>query len=130
MKPNFSAQATQANLTARNALAARLVAARRHLGHVGEKGGWQTVGAACEISGGMAYRIALQGYDPADSGIRKRLGLPCYAPAPVCTCGSIHVSKRCSNRPRKPVAPRTDWKRLALAARWALVVLGARERRA
>ena len=78
-------------------------------------------GTLCSIS---------KGREPRSASIRAALGLPVMRLAPLCACGQVHVSKTCPNAPkppRKPVAPRTDWKRLALAARWALVVLCARE---
>jgi len=38
-------------------------------------GGWRAVGTVFGISGGMAYRVAVQGYEPRDGEIRKRLGM-------------------------------------------------------
>lgn len=38
-------------------------------------GGWRAVGEVFGISGGMAYRVALQGYEPKDSEIRRKLGM-------------------------------------------------------
>jgi hypothetical protein len=62
---------------------------------------WRDVGAEFGITGGMAWRIARQGYEPKDAGIRIRLGLPARAMVPVCRrCGIVHVSKRCSRRRR------------------------------
>ena len=37
---------------------------------------WAKVGAENGISGGMAYRVAVQGYQPRDMQIRNILGLP------------------------------------------------------
>lgn len=57
---------------------------------------WRTVGAEMGISGGMAYRIGVDGYEPKEPAIRVKLGLPGMAPAPVCLrCGVVHVTKRC-----------------------------------
>ena len=60
---------------------------------------WRAVGAALGISGGMAYRIAVDGYEPKDVQIRLQLGLAALAPAPVCRrCGQVHVSRHCPQR--------------------------------
>ncbi len=59
-------------------------------------GNWRAVGEAFGISGGMAFRIVNEGYEPKDPHIRVKLGLPAMAPAPVCpTCGVVHVSRVC-----------------------------------
>jgi hypothetical protein len=58
-------------------------------------GGWRAVGEKYGISGGMAFRIAREGYDPADAEIRAKLGLAAYQLAPVCVvCGQVHLSRR------------------------------------
>jgi hypothetical protein len=63
---------------------------------------WRDVGAEFGITGGMAYRIAMDGYEPKRASIRVKLGLPAFLPAPVCPkCGVVHVAKRCTAR-RKP----------------------------
>ena len=36
---------------------------------------WNITGAAFHITGGMAYRMAMDGYDPANPTIRVALGL-------------------------------------------------------
>jgi len=60
-------------------------------------GNWRAVGREFGISGGMAFRMAVQKYEPKEAAIRVRLGLPAMAPAPVCmSCGLVHVSKRCT----------------------------------
>lgn len=66
---------------------------------------WRAVGDAFGISGGMAYRIVEDKYEPKDAHIRVKLGLPAMAPAPVCrVCGEVHLAKRCPKRvERKPV---------------------------
>lgn len=49
------------------------------------------------ISGGMAFRMAVQNYEPKEAKIRVKLGLPTMVPAPACPiCGQVHVSKRCT----------------------------------
>jgi len=59
-------------------------------------GNWRAVGDELGISGGMAYRIAVDGYEPKDAHIRLKLGLPALVPAPVCpVCGVVHVARRC-----------------------------------
>jgi hypothetical protein len=64
---------------------------------------WRAAGAEFEITGGMAYRIAVDGYEPKDPKIRVKLGLAAMVPAPVCeVCGEVHVSKRCTVRRKKP----------------------------
>ena len=67
-----------------------------------QRGGWRIVGAKFGISGGMAYRIAMQEYEPKSLHIRLALGLPALAPAPVCVkCGQVHTTKRCTNQPKR-----------------------------
>ena len=67
---------------------------------------WSAVGAEIGITGGMAYRVAVQDYEPQKSSIRAALGLPVLAPAHVCpACGVVHVAKRCPAT-RKPGKPR------------------------
>jgi len=60
-------------------------------------GGWRKVGDEYGITGAMAFRIANSDYEPKDPHILSTLGLPAYAPAPVCPkCGKVHVTKRCT----------------------------------
>jgi hypothetical protein len=67
----------------------------------------------------MAFRIALQGYEPKDLKIRSRLGLTSMAPAPVCAkCGKVHVSKRCTARPA--LWMRKVWDTPEAELRWRL----------
>jgi hypothetical protein len=52
----------------------------RQLGHLLKKShrktrSWNKTGKAFHMSGGMAYRIAFEGYDPADPTLRNALGL-------------------------------------------------------
>lgn len=64
---------------------------------------WEKTGEDYKISGGMAYRIAMQGYEPKDAHIRAALGLPILAPAPVCPVhGVVHTGScpRVGKRPR------------------------------
>ena len=71
------------------------------------------MGAEIGISGGMAYRVATSDYEPRDNAIRKLLGLPQLARAPICpTCGVVHVRKTCpvkhksgKRRPRRRILP-------------------------
>jgi hypothetical protein len=59
-------------------------------------GNWRAVGREFGVSGGMAYRIAVDGYEPKEARIRVRLGLAAMVPAPACrVCGEVHVSRRC-----------------------------------
>jgi hypothetical protein len=53
-----------------------------------DEGGWRRVGMEFGVSGGMAFRVARQGYVPRDEDIRRRLGLElpqveCWADLPV-----------------------------------------------
>lgn len=59
-------------LQARNALAARLTT------HHGASRSWRKTGATFGMSGGLALRIARQGYTPRNADVRKRLGLVGY----------------------------------------------------
>jgi len=62
---------------------------------------WRAVGREWDLNCGMAYRIAMDRYEPKDARIRVKLGLPAMVMAPVCrVCGVVHVSKRCTARPR------------------------------
>lgn len=39
----------------------------------------------------------LSGQEPREPNLRDALGLPCYAPAPICSkCGTVHVTKKCT----------------------------------
>ena len=79
------------------------------------------------IPAGTLSRISGGGYEPKDPKIRKRLGLPCYAQAPVCPqCGEVHVlpSDICTKNTvgkikliverSKKRLPIREWKPLAL----------------
>jgi len=58
---------------------------------------WRAVGAEMGITGGMAYRIAVDGHEPKEAKIRLQLGLPAMGAAPVCElCGEVHVTARCT----------------------------------
>ena len=60
-------------------------------------GSWEKTGNDYNLSGGMAYRIAMQGYEPKDNHIRAALGLPPMLPAPACAkCGKVHTTARCT----------------------------------
>lgn len=63
------------------------------------KGGWRAVGKRYGISCGMAYRVAMDCYEPSDIVIRRKLGLKVMKPAPVCPfCGEVHIRKSCPHR--------------------------------
>jgi len=67
---------------------------------------WRKVAKKYDLTPAMAWRIAVQGYEPKNAQIRLKLGLPSMAPAPVCPyCGVVHVKKHCD---RQPVKHR-DW---------------------
>ena len=95
-------------------------AVRRDLqrSYVSHKGvdGWRGVAGDFGISKPMAYRIAVDGYEPKDPHIRAALGLPTFVPAPACQkCGDVHISKRCTKAaPKRVTKPRRDWKGLTL----------------
>ncbi len=62
-----------------------------------ELGGWRLVGERHGISGGMAFRVAMQGYEPKEARIRVRLGLPARVEVSACPqCGGVHVKSRCA----------------------------------
>lgn len=78
---------------------------------------WRAVGREFQITSGMAYRIAMDKYEPKDPHIRYLLGLPALVPAPVCPeCGEIHLAKRCPKRAR----PKRVQDMTAEELRWAL----------
>lgn len=57
------------------------------------------------------------GYEPRKPELRAALGLPCYAPAPVCPhCGNVPLAKRCPCKRKPRTAPRRNWKK---AYTWA-----------
>ena len=75
---------------------------------------WRATAKFFGISGGMAWRIGVTGYEPKETKIRTKLQLPSLVPAPVCLkCGQVHVTKKCTanngngHRPRR-VAIRID----------------------
>ncbi len=52
---------------------------------------WRKVAAEFGLTSGLAYRIAVDGYEPKEPHIRTLLGLPAYALAQVCPkCGEVH----------------------------------------
>ena len=64
---------------------------------------WENIGREYKVSGGLIYRMALQGYEPKDDHVRAALGLPILAPAPVCPVhGVVHTGScpRVGKRPR------------------------------
>jgi hypothetical protein len=67
-----------------------------------ELGNWRAVGRAFGISGGMAFRVAVQGYEPKEPRIRVRLGLSARVEVSACPhCGGVHLKRGCDvRRPR------------------------------
>lgn len=52
---------------------------------------WRKVATRFDITSGLAYRIAVEKYDPKDPQLRVKLGLPALIPTPACTrCGVVH----------------------------------------
>jgi len=60
----------QGSSTARNAIQDRLIAL------YALRGSWRAVGLELDVSSGMAWRVANEGYEPKDDVIRKKLGFP------------------------------------------------------
>ena len=75
---------------------------------------WEVVASELGVTAGMAYRVAVQGYEPHTNSIRAALGFPVLASVPVCACGEVHLRTRCPRAARPPRKPRRDWKRSAL----------------
>lgn len=86
---------------------------------------WRRVAQQFGINEGTAWDIA-HGYEPKTPELRRKLGLPSLAPAPVCTrCGDVHVTKRCTAKPRHV----TRWRDLPVEAlRLAIELRGGYER--
>jgi hypothetical protein len=62
---------------------------------------YRLVGEQFGISSPTARRIIEEDYEPKTIRIRLALGLPAYAPAPVCPkCGVVHLRKFCP-KPRQ-----------------------------
>jgi len=96
------------SLTGRNVLGNALVALH------GELGSWRAVGERLGVSGGMAYRVAMRGYEPKAPNIRRSLSLPVLSdllpPATIvmgspvtCRCGRVFVGKWGTRRRMCPV---------------------------
>jgi hypothetical protein len=73
-------------------------------------GTWRAVAASLGVSAGMAYRVAVHGYEPKDPRIRQRLGLPLMAGdvivmgSPVtCRCGRTFIGRWGDRRRTCPV---------------------------
>lgn len=65
-------------------------------------GNWRVVARQFGITPAMAWRIAVDGYEPKEAKIRVKLGLAAMAPAPVCPhCGEVHIKKRCPEKRRQ-----------------------------
>jgi hypothetical protein len=57
---------------------------------------WRKVGEKFGVRHPIAYRIAMQGYEPKDEHIRAILNLPVLIPTPACRrCGVVHIARRC-----------------------------------
>ena len=83
-------------------------------------GNWRAVGKDMGITSGMAFRVAVNGYEPHDPHIRSILNLPVLLPAPVCLkCGEVHVTKKCM-KGVKP-EPKSKWVRVLGHAGWEIV---------
>lgn len=66
---------------------------------------WRAVGRLWGLSSGLAYRMAIQGYEPKNPELRRKLGLPVYRLAPACPdCGIVHVSDRCPKNRKAPAS--------------------------
>jgi hypothetical protein len=78
---------------------------RRAYRRLKNHGGWRAVGKEFNVTGGMAFRIVEQGYEPKDPVIRARLGLPAFVEVPACPiCGQVHVKKSCPNLRKRKIA--------------------------
>jgi hypothetical protein len=75
-------------------------------------GSWEATGAFLGVSGGLAYRIAVDGYEPRSIEARSRVGLPvnpvALASAILCGCGCgiaflpvVPHQKRMPGHPRR-----------------------------
>lgn len=72
-----------------------------------EKKNWRATAAVFDINPGLAYRIAVQGYEPKNPALRTKLGLSALALAPTCTrCGEVHVARRCVSQAHPPARRR------------------------
>ncbi len=82
-------------------------------------GTWKAVGAKYKVSSGMAYRVAVYGYEPHKASIRAALDLPVTVSVTVCPhCGQPPLVKHHHCHKAAPA-----W--VGQAANW----LAARERR-
>lgn len=106
-KPPPRAKTDTGHVTVRNTVQARL------LERYGALLNWKEVGREIGVTGGMAYRVAVEGYEPRRNAIRAKLGFPVLKPTPVCACGEVHVAKKCTHRPKPPawVSAAADWLR-------------------
>jgi len=99
------------HVTKRNTISKRLAALYR------SGMSWRAIGTKFGVSGGMAFRVATQGYEPRKASIRAALGLPVTVPVAVCPIhGVVHIPRRCPTA--APGKPRRQWKPLALLL-WA-----------
>jgi len=56
-----------------------------------------------EITRAHVYKI-MKGWEPDAVHLRQALGLPTYKPAPVCKCGEVHTTKRCTKNTARKAA--------------------------
>lgn len=70
---------------------------------------WAQTGREYGITGGMAFRIAKQSYDPINEMIREKLGLPplpcrkCHRPLPHKHVAFVNVEKPVEDEPVRRV---------------------------
>src|SRR4051794_6262292 len=64
---------------------------------------WRKIGEALDVPHGTLHFIYTRPYyEPRRPSIRRKLGLPLLALAPVCPkCYGVHVTTRCVQRKRK-----------------------------
>lgn len=55
------------------------------------------------IPAGTLHAVARHGLDALPAKYREAFGLPLTKPAPVCKCGEVHTTKRCTanDKPRR-----------------------------
>jgi hypothetical protein len=81
-------------------------------------GTWEKVGQKWGLNRGLAFMIAVKGYEPKNPHLRNQLGLPSLILAPACPkCGVVHVTRRCTGHGAATKHWR-DWPEERI--RWAL----------
>ncbi len=62
---------------------------------------WQAIGNHYGINKGLAWKVANTNYEPKSSYLRRVLGLPITAPAPICPLhGKVHTKRCTASNPR------------------------------